>query len=241
MDKNSIVGLILIAMVLFGFTYVQRRKYEQQMAQSQEMVDDTRQGGDPGLTQVAPQTDIAQAGQDVQQNAQQVTIYKDTSLTMAAMGQEQFYTLENNLLKLTFTTKGAQLYSARIKDYTNYDKTDLYLFKDGGNKYDVSVYAGEAIKTSDFNFTLAESSNTKLVFRLFFDGGGYIEQRYELPQDSYMMDNTLSFVGLGSVIPQNVSNIDIDFATVVPRMEKGFKNESQYSKLDYYFNGEKKP
>ena len=241
MDKNSIVGLLLIAMVLFGFTYVQRRKYEQQMAQSQEMVDDTRQGGDPGLTQVPPQSDFAPAGQNVQQNAQQATIYKDTSLTIASMGQEQFYTLENNLLKLTFTTKGAQLYSAQVKGYTNYDKTDLYLFKDGGNKYDVSVYAGEAIKTSDFNFSLAESSDTKLVFRLLFDGGGYIEQRYELPQDSYMMDNTLSFVGLGSVIPQNVSNIDIDFATVVPRMEKGFKNESQYSKLDYYFNGEKKP
>ncbi|MBQ1692876.1 MAG: YidC/Oxa1 family insertase periplasmic-domain containing protein, partial [Bacteroidales bacterium] len=69
----------------------------------------------------------------------------------------------------------------------------------------------------------------------------YIEQKYELPADSYMVNNTLSFVGLGSVIPGNVSNIDIDFATVVPRMEKGFKNESQYSKLDYYFSGEKKP
>ena len=86
-----------------------------------------------------------------------------------------------------------------------------------------------------------ESSDTRLVFRLPFGNGGYIEQKYELPADSYMVNNTLSFVGLGSVIPGNVSNIDIDFATVVPRMEKGFKNESQYSKLDYYFSGEKKP
>ncbi|MBQ2103724.1 MAG: membrane protein insertase YidC [Bacteroidales bacterium] len=236
MDKNSIVGLILIAMVLFGFTYVQKRRYENQMAQSVQETEAAQPV--PGSTQ-----DPAAASftGDSQTEQPQVITYKDSLLTLAASGNELFYTLENESLKLTFTTKGAQPYSAQVKGYTNYDKTDLFLFKEGGNKYDVHVYTGEYIKTSDFNFTLVESSDTRLVFRLPFGNGGYIEQKYELPADSYMVNNTLSFVGLGSVIPGNVSNIDIDFATVVPRMEKGFKNESQYSKLDYYFSGEKKP
>ena len=74
-----------------------------------------------------------------------------------------------------------------------------------------------------------------------FSGGGYIEQKYTLHEDSYRMDNLLSFVGMGDVIPGNVSSFDIDFNVTVPRMEKGYRNESQYSKLNYYYEGDKKP
>ena len=239
MDKNSIVGLILIAMVLFGFTYVQRRRYENELAKHPELA----QAQTAAQEQQAATQPEAQLGVTSEEApaAQQATIFKDSLLGNAYASEAVLYTLENDLLSVVFTSKGAQPYSARIKNYTNYDKSDLYLFKDGQNKYEVSVYAGEAIKTSDFVFDLVESSNTRLVFRLPFSGGGYIQQEYELPADSYMMASKLSFVGMGAIIPQNVANVDIDFATVVPRMEKGFKNESQYSKLDYYFDGEKKP
>ena len=239
MDKNSIVGLILIAMVLFGFTYIQRRRYENELAKHPEAAQ-TEAVTEAQQTASQAETQLGQAASS-EAPVQQSSIYKDSLLENASSSEAVLYTLENDLLAVVFTSKGAQPFSARIKNYTNYDKTDLYLFKDGQNKYDVSVYAGEAIKTSDFAFDLVESSSTRLVFRLPFSGGGYIEQTYELPADSYMMSSKLSFVGMGSIIPQNVANLDIDFATVVPRMEKGFKNESQYSKLDYYFDGEKKP
>ena len=239
MDKNSIVGLILIAMVLFGFTYIQKRRYENELAKHPEAAQTEAAVQAQPQTASQPEAQLGQVADDP--SAPQASIYKDSLLGVAFSSEAVLYTLENDLLSVVFTSKGAQPYSARIKNYTNYDKSDLYLFKDGQNKYEVSVYAGEAIKTSDFVFDLVESSNTRLVFRLPFSGGGYIEQSYELPADSYMMSSKLSFVGMGGVIPQNVSNIDIDFATIVPRMEKGFKNESQYSKLDYYFDGEKKP
>ena len=219
-------------MVLFGFTYIQRRRYENELAKHPEQAQTEAVTEAPATTPAVPYDTPAQ---------EPASIYKDSLLSMAVGSEPVLYTLENELLSVVFTSKGAQPYSARVKNYTNYDKSDLYLFKEGQNKYEVSVYAGEAIKTSDFVFNLVESSNTRLVFRLPFSGGGYIEQSYELPADSYMMSSKLSFVGMNQVIPQNVSSIDIDFATIVPRMEKGFKNESQYSKLDYYFDGEKKP
>ena len=56
-----------------------------------------------------------------------------------------------------------------------------------------------------------------------------------------MMQNELSFVGMDNVIPRNVSSVDIDWSVIIPRLEKGYKNEKQYSKLDYYFEGDKKP
>ena len=100
MDKNSIVGLILIAMVLFGFTYVQKRRYENQMAQSVQETEAAQPV--PGSTQ-----DPAAASftGDSQTEQPQVITYKDSLLTLAASGNELFYTLENESLKLTFTTK----------------------------------------------------------------------------------------------------------------------------------------
>jgi YidC/Oxa1 family membrane protein insertase len=77
--------------------------------------------------------------------------------------------------------------------------------------------------------------------RLPFAQGGYIEQKYWLPEGSYMLQNELSFVGMDEVIPRNVSMFDIDWSFVIPRLEKGYKNEKQYSKMNYYFAGDKKP
>jgi YidC/Oxa1 family membrane protein insertase len=88
---------------------------------------------------------------------------------------------------------------------------------------------------------VAEHTDSTIVMRLPFVNGGYIQQSYKLENDGYMLQNELSFVGLGNVIPRNVSMLDIDWSLVVPRLEKGFKNEMQYSKLNYYFSGDKKP
>ena len=168
-------------------------------------------------------------------------IYKDTLLDRAHFAEESKVTLSNDLLELTFTTKGAQPYSALVKDYYNYDSTALYIFNPGMSEYAVSLYTSEFFNTADFVFDLAEKTDTSVVFRLPLSCGGYIEQSYVLPEGSYMAQNTLSFVGMQNAIPRNVSMIDIDYSMTIPRMEKGYKNESQYSKLDYYFSGEKKP
>ena len=152
-------------------------------------------------------------------------IYKDSLLEIASHAQEQIVTLENSKIKVQFTTRGAQPYAVQVKDYKNYDSTDLYLFRPGGAEYSLNLYAGEAIRTRDFNFQVAECTDSTLVMRLPFAGGGYIEQKYSLRADSYQVDNLLSFVEMGNVIPRNVTMFDLDFNVTMPRMEKGYKNE----------------
>ena len=97
------------------------------------------------------------------------------------------------------------------------------------------------VNTSDFNFTVAQKTDTSVVMRLPFAGGGFIEQKYSIREGEYMVRNALSFVGMENVIPKNVFSVDLDYSMTIPRLEKGYKNESQYSKLDWYFSGEKKP
>ncbi len=243
MDKNSVIGFILIALILFGFTFFQSSQ-QRKRAEEQARLDSIALAQMPRDTAVAA---LPSAGEAALQEgtatepANEGAIYADALLEAARQETPEYISLENDLLKVEFTTKGAQPASALIKKYSSYGGGELYLFKDGGAKYAVSIYAGQYIRTSDFNFTLAERTDTSLVFRLPFESGGYIEQRYSLSEGSYNVKNLLSFVGMQSVIPRNVGSYDIDFNVTVPRLEKGYKNESQYSKLDYYFLGEKKP
>ena len=241
MDKNSVIGFILIALIFIGFTAFQSnraRKYAELQAQQDsialaQMPQQIMDAVDSlNALEASPATDALSASQ---------AIYKDSLLEVASKSEGSIVTLENDVLEFKLTTKGAQPYSVRLKDYRNYDSTDLYLFRPGKADYSVSVYAGEYIQTKDFNFEVASLTDSSVVMRLPFAGGGYIEQKYTLLADSYRVDNQLSFVGMQGVIPRNVSSVDIDFGMTMPRMEKGYKNETQYSKLDYYFDGDKKP
>ena len=245
MDKNSIIGFILIAAIFIGFSMFQSRQMRKQ-AELQAQLDSVARAESLALEfaeaeRIAALPDSLKDTSGTPLAPVPQSIYKDSSLEAASHAQERVVTLENAKLRLELTTKGAQPYSAWIKDYKNYDSTDLYLFRPGASEYSVSVYTGEYINTRDFVFEVAEQTDSTVVMRLPFTGGAYIEQKYTLHADSYRVDNLLSFVGMQGVIPRNVSAFDLDYHVTMPRMEKGYKNESQYSKLDYYFDGDKKP
>ena len=245
MDKNTVIGFILIALILFGFTFYQSREARKQaewQAQQDSIAFVQRQIADSIAAANAPAVPAVPVAEAVETAAQSPeTIYKDSTLNVMHGGEGTIVTLENDKIVLALTSRGAQPYSVKVKDYYNHDSTDLYIFKPGASDYSVSVYTGEYIRTRDFNFQVAEKTDTSVAFRLPFTGGGYIEQRYSLSEGGYMVNNVLSFKGMGQVIPRNVYSVDLDWNVTVPRMEKNYKNESQYSKLDFYQPGDKKP
>ena len=239
MNKSNLIGLVLIGVIMFGFSWYQSRQYKEQ-AEIQAQLDSVAR-----VEQMAAMAmDSLYKAEGVATDAVMVTTmpaYKDSLLTEARLASEGIYTLSNDKMGVEFTTRGAQPYSVKINDYMAYDSTALYLIKPGYSKYGVSVFAGENINTKDFVFQVAEHTDSTLVMRLPFATGGYIQQKYAISEGSYVVDNELSFVGMENVIPRNVSMLDIDWSLIVPRLEKGFRNETQYSKLNYYFTGDKKP
>ncbi|MBR4817151.1 MAG: membrane protein insertase YidC [Bacteroidales bacterium] len=242
MDKNSITGLVLIGLILFGFTWYQSRQYNKQMEIQAQLdsvarVEALQRAAMDSVAALSALPDSIAA----EDQAPQASIYKDSLLEVSHNAAAEYLTLENDKIAVTFTTQGAQPYSVLIKDYKTYEQEDLYIIKPGAGNYSFRIYAGEYINTSDFVFSVVEQTASSVVMRLPFAQGGYIEQKYALREDSYSVDNLLSFVGMQGVIPRNVSSFDLDFSLTVPRMEKGYRNESQYSKIDYYFEGDKKP
>ena len=246
MNKNTITGFILIALILFGFTWYQSRQYEKQMAYQAQLDSIARVERAAQMKIDSLRTDsLSLTGkllaEDELDASKPAAIYKDSLLELAHNREGKLYRIANNKIEIEFTTLGAQPNYVKVKDYTNYDSTELYLFKPGSSEMGIGIFTGETINTKDFVFELAELNDTSIVMRLPFNGGGYIQQRFALENNSYMVRNTLSFIGMDNVIPRKVSSYDFDWNVVIPRMEKGYKNEMQYSKVDYYFDGEKKP
>lgn len=241
MDKNSVIGFVLIAAIFLGFTVFENKraaKYAEVKAQQDSIALAQMPFDSSSVVSLGESSEGASVA-----NNENAPVYKDSCLQAASdvNSVPEMVVLENSKIRIQLTTKGAQPYSVKVKDYYNYDSTELYLFRPGQSEYSLRVYAGEYIKTSNFNFTVASVSDSVVVMRLPFRNGGYIEQKYTLSEDSYLLKNSLSFVNMDEIIPRNVSAFDLDFSMTVPRMEKGYKNEVQYSKADYYFEGDKKP
>lgn len=241
MDKNSIIGFVLIGVIFFGFTWYQSNQYQKQREYQAQL--DSAAYADQAA-QMALQDSIARAtGIRTSDTAQPSSPqkYLDSLLNSRYNAEATYVTLANEKLELVLSTKGAQPYSARLNDYKAYDNTDLYLLKPGYSDYNIAVFAGENINTREIVFDVAETTDTTVVMRLPFRNGGYLEQKFILPEDSYMVRNEMSFVNAGDLIPRRINSFDIDWNVIIPRLEKGYTNEKQYSKLDYYFSGEKKP
>ena len=238
MNKSNIIGIVLIGVIMFGFTWYQSKQYSKQMEYQAQLDSIARV---EQMAAMAMDSIRREEGAQTDVKVMTMPVYKDSLLTEARLSEESIHTLANDKVKIDFTTRGAQPYSVKVLDYMTFDSTDLYLIKPESSQYGVTVFAGENVNTKDFTFQVAEHTDSTLVMRLPFAQGGYIQQKYYLAEGTYMLKNELSFVGMGSVIPRNVSMLDIDWSVVIPRLEKGYKNEKQYSKVDYYFTGDKKP
>ena len=240
MNKSNLTGFVLIFAIMMGFSWYQSRQYQKQAAAQAQLDSIAR------VEQMAAMAmDSMKRAQGIvpenEVNVMTMPAYKDSMLTEARLASASFHKLENDKIEIEFTTKGAQPYTVKIKDYKAYDSTDLYLIKPQASEYGISLFAGENINTKDFVFQVAEHNDSTIIMQLPFAGGGYIQQKFWLESGSYMMQNELSFVNMDGIIPRNVSMLDIDWSVVIPRLEKGYKNEKQYSKLDFYYDGDKKP
>ncbi|MBQ6710677.1 MAG: membrane protein insertase YidC [Bacteroidales bacterium] len=243
MNKSNLTGFVLIFAIMMGFSWYQSRQYSKQMeAQAQlDSIARAEQMVAMALDSVKRAEGLVTDGEMAGVKVRNMPAYKDSLLTEARLADASVYKLSNDKVEIEFTTRGAQPYSVKINDYKSYDSTDLYLIKPEMSQMGISIFAGENINTKDFVFRVAEHNDSLIVMQLPFAEGGYIQQKYSLTKGSYMLQNELSFVNMDGVIPQNVSMLDIDWSVVIPRLEKGYKNEKQYSKLDYYFSGDKKP
>ena len=181
MDKNTLIGFILMGAIFFGFSFYQSKQAKKQAAY-QAQLDSIALANMPVDTVSMADVTLSEAAADSMQEVvgKQASIYKDSLLEAAHSAEASFVTLENDELELVLTTRGGQPYSARLKNYFNYDSTALYIFRPGSGNFSVSLYTSEYVNTDDFSFEVASATGNEVVMRLPFASGGYIERKYSL-------------------------------------------------------------
>ena len=226
MDKNTLVGFALIGAVIIGFS-IYNRPSQEEMERAKRYQDSI---------QAVAQQEAERQAQAATLQEQASTLHLDsTSLFYgASQGTEQLTTLENNVVKLTFTNKGGRVCAATLKDYNGQDGTPLMLFDEKDSGINLAFEGkNENILTEDMYFRPVNVTDSTVTMRLAASNGGHIDFDYKLLPDAYMVNFTVRASGMQNFFPPALNTVNINWHQRARQLEKGFSFEQRYTSLTY--------
>ena len=266
MDKKSIIGIAVVAVLFLGFAYFnsqQQKEYLEQKAAYEAYVDSVA----AAARAAAPVADSLASGNGVQAEvaaAEAAAAVRERqvetlgeSLTAAREAEAEEFIVENDVMAVLFSTRGGQIKGVTLKDYTQYGprgKRDrkIEMMDPATARFGLSFYLKNGLKnvpvnTLDYVFTaqpvVGEVDGAKsVVMRLPVAEGAYLEYRYliydtEAPERDYLVDFDVRLVNMAPEMA-NQTQIQIDWANTTFQNEKGFQNENMYTTLSYRFPDE---
>ncbi len=228
MDKNTVTGFILIALLLFGYTWWTQPSAEQLAEQARL----------DSIAMVQQQKEnIAKQEQAVkEQQAIEAASTDSTALFFSALtGEEQKIVLSNDKVALTLNSKGAVVEKAVIKGFKDrLGNEDVTLFDSKSQKLDFTLEAKEMnISTSDLYFTPSNVTDSTATFTAIAAEGKTITLEYRLGE-SYMLHMQMRTNGMKGLFAPSTKTMDINWTDMCRQQEKGFSFENQYSSLTYH-------
>lgn len=167
------------------------------------------------------------------------------AFAQAAIGENEFITLENNKVELKISLKGGRVYSARMKDYRTYDSLPLVLFSGDSTVFGFNFFTtdNKAVQTNNLYFTPLSDDRSynittrpqSVILRLKASDDKYIEYKYTLAPDKYMVDFDVTFKSMEGIIASNQSSLTLDWKMYIPQQEKGRANEENYSTIKFKY------
>ena len=266
MDKKSIIGIAVVAVLFLGFAYFnsqQQKEYLEQKAAYEAYVDSVA----AAARAAAPVADSLASGNGVQAEvaaAEAAAAVRERqvetlgeSLTAAREAEAEEFIVEKDVMAVLFSTRGGQIKGVTLKDYTQYGprgKRDrkIEMMDPATARFGLSFYLKNGLKnvpvnTLDYVFTaqpvVGEADGAKsVVMRLPVAEGAYLEYRYliydtEAPERDYLVDFDVRLVNMAPEMA-NQTQIQIDWANTTFQNEKGFQNENMYTTLSYRFPDE---
>jgi len=229
MDKNTLVGFVLIGVVIVGFG-IYNRPSQEERAQAQHYQDSIQQVIRDKEIQAQKQAALAE----------EAALNDTTSLFFeATKGEEKRTTLENEFIKLQFTNKGGRVCSAMLKEYNDQEHQPLVLF-DGNDAAMNFSFDGKAenMNSSRLYFETVNQTDSTVTMRLNVSNGGHLDLNYKLLPHSYMVDLTIQATGMQNFFHSTTNSMGIDWKQRARQMEKGFNFEQRYTSLTYKPVGE---
>lgn len=265
MNRNTIIGFILIAAIMIGYT-VWMTPSQEQLAKQQRVKDSIAIVQQQKLDSIRLQQALmAEQESEVEEKVDE-TIYspseqsasylqlqqKHAIFANAAVGDETYYTIENDMVIYKISNKGGFIKSVQLKDYQSYDSLPLIMFNPETTRFGLSFFAqNRLINTGNYYFipqdTLIKSYNVSgneslnFSFRLYADAAegqvdktSYIEYLYTFTGDKYMLDMSINIVNLQNHVSSNTSYIDLNWFAEINKQEHGvdqFNGSTVYYKF----------
>ena len=157
--------------------------------------------------------------------------------------KENETTVETEALSLKFSNKGGFLSEVKLKNYVDYDSVPIYLIQDGNEYFNISfgTQDNRILNSKDLYFepsVTKNGDNTVVSMKLKASANQYLEYRYELKPDDYMMDFSIRSEGLGSIINSS-QQINLDWKLKTYRHDQSISYENRYTRLTYMHEGDK--
>ncbi|MCI6555564.1 MAG: membrane protein insertase YidC [Prevotella sp.] len=229
MDKNNIIGFVLIALVLIGFTWYQQPSAEEQRA---AFIQDS-------IAQVtkAKAEKQAKLAEAARQKAIKQAIAEDTTSLFynALRGQAESIVLKNEKIELTLNTKGATVEKAVIKGFDDYKgNKEITLFDGEDQKLSYTLSAKETnISTSDLYFVPSAVTDSTVTFTAEAAQGKSLTIEYRLGAD-YMLHMKMYAEGMQGLFAPGTQTMDVNWKDKCRQQEKGFMFENRYATLTYH-------
>ena len=242
LDLNSIIGFILIFGILVYMMYTNQPTPEELEAQEkakQEQVEAEQKAKQQEQTIVTTSEDFS--GAAITDSVQRVALnnklgaFAYSSTLPSATVKETL--VENDLLALKFNNKGGYLSEVKLKTVVDYDSIPIYIIKDGNAAFNLTFGTTDnrTLNTQDLFFepTVSKSGeNTVVSMKLKVSPTQFLEYRYELKPDDYMMDFTIRSQGLSNVLNSS-QEVNLDWRLKTYRHAKSISYENRYTDLHY--------
>jgi YidC/Oxa1 family membrane protein insertase len=233
MDKNTIIGLILIFAILIVFNILTGRhrdnSFKKILAENRESF----VGGKSGT---------AGTGTSLLSDTTENTVNSGL-FSKAITGRNEYITLENSKLKLIISLRGGRVYTAILKEYKSYNLKPLILFNGESTLFGFNFFTSEnkQIRTNDLYFTkvkvqdsyFTRDSSRSVILRLTTEDRKIIEYRYTLAPDSYVVDLDVSLESFENITDEAQNSLTLEWKMFIPQQEKCRTNEARYCALKF--------
>lgn len=247
MDKNTVIGLVIILLIILGFGWLNKpsekqlaaqRRYQDSIAQIQadlHLQQDT-------LGKTAQSDSVASlVKSDSTVQADQQAEYGN--FASAAQGNDSTLTIDTKLLKLGFSTKGGFVSSVELKKYKTYDSLPLFLFTDKTNSFNVTMLSAQnrIISTKDLYFvpSVVKTDSAQIVtMRLEVTPESYLDFVYTIPNDNYMISYDIKAVNMSKYLDLQNNSLDIQWKSKIHQQEESRSFEERYATLNYKYTSD---
>ncbi len=244
-DINSIIGFVLIGLILIWYLYnnqpspeeLEERKAQEELVEKQKQASEENQLVE---TKKEAIVDLKDSTALVQYQNKIGAFGYSASLASAT---DAYTVFENEVLYLKINNKGGQIAEAKMKNFVSYDSVPIYLVKEDNASFNLSFGTSDnrTLNTKDLYFepSLSTSGDTQVLsMKLKVSNDKYLEYRYEMNPNEYLIDFAIRSQGLNGIVTSN-QNINLDWKLKGIRHSKSIQYENRYTRLTYQYDGKR--